>query len=51
MNLSLNRTNPDFIQALEDPDHERHEEWLGGTFNPEAFDPDAATKATKKGLG
>ena len=51
MNLSLNRTNPDFIQALEDPDHERHEElleWLGGTFNPEAFDPDAATK---KGLG
>ena len=44
---------PDFIQAIEDSDHERHEElpeWIGGSFDPEAFDPAAATKAMKKGL-
>jgi hypothetical protein len=26
-------------------------EWIGGEFDPEAFDPVAATKAMKKGLG
>jgi hypothetical protein len=25
-------------------------EWIGGSFDPEAFDPAAATKAMKKGL-
>ena len=33
-----------FIKAIQNPDHERHEE-----FDPEAFDPAAATKAMKKG--
>jgi hypothetical protein len=45
---------PDFIQAIENPDHERHEElleWIGGSFDPETFDPAAATKAMRKGLG
>src|SRR5260370_579605 len=45
---------PDFIQAIENPDDERHAElleWIGGSFDPGAFDPAAATKAMKKGLG
>jgi hypothetical protein len=45
---------PDFIHAIENPDDERHEElleWIGGSFDPGAFDPAAATKAMKKGLG
>jgi hypothetical protein len=44
---------PDFVEAIENPDHDRHEElleWIGGEFDPEAFDPAAATKAMKKGL-
>ena len=44
-----NRAKQDLNQ-----DHERHEElmeWIGGSFDPEAFDPAAATKAMKKGLG
>jgi hypothetical protein len=44
---------PDFVEAIENPDHDRHEElleWIGGEFDPEAFDPTAATKAMKKGL-
>ncbi len=31
----------DLLQALRDPEHEEHDElleWLGGTFDPEAFD-------------
>ncbi len=31
----------DFLEALGDPEHERHEEllkWAGGSFDPEAFD-------------
>ena len=45
---------PNFIQAIENPNHERHEElleWMGGSFDPEAFDVDQATEAMKKGLG
>ena len=45
---------PNFIEAIENPNHERHEEileWIGGSFDPEAFDPTAASKAMKKGLG
>ena len=44
----------DFIEAIENPDHDRHEElleWIGGEFDPEAFDPVKATKAMKKGQG
>ena len=42
---------PDFIQAIENTNHKRHEElleWIGGPFNAEAFDPAAATKARWK---
>ncbi len=31
-----------FLEAISDPDHEEHErmlEWVGGTFDPDAFDP------------
>jgi hypothetical protein len=43
----------DFVEAIQDRGHERHKEfleWIGGKFNPEAFDPAAATKAMRKGL-
>ncbi len=33
----------DFLEALQDPEHEEHEsylEWIGGDFDPEAFDLD-----------
>jgi hypothetical protein len=44
----------DFLEALADPDHERHhmyEEWIGcEPFDAEAFDPVAATKRMKQGL-
>lgn len=42
----------DFIEAIQNPDNERHEElleWIGGSFDPEAFDAAKATKAMKKG--
>ena len=45
---------PAFLEAIENPDHERHEElleWIGGSFDREAFDPVAATKAMRRGLG
>jgi hypothetical protein len=43
----------DLLQAISDKKHENHDElleWLGGSFDPEWFDPAAATKAMKKGL-
>jgi hypothetical protein len=43
----------DFVAAITDPGHEQHEElteWLGGPFDPEAFDPKAATRRMKHGL-
>ena len=43
----------DFVEAIQNPDHERHEElleWVGGRFDPEKFDPAKATKAMRKGL-
>lgn len=43
----------DFLDAICDEEHELHEElldWIGGSFDPEAFDPVSATKAMKKGL-
>jgi hypothetical protein len=36
------RSYPDFVEAIQNPDHERHEElleWIGGVFDPEEFDP------------
>ena len=44
---------PDFLAAMSNPKHENHKdmvEWIGGSFDPEAFDPKAATKAMKQGL-
>jgi hypothetical protein len=42
----------EFVEAMADPGHERHEEFLGwrGPFNPEAFDPVKATKRMWRGL-
>lgn len=41
------------LDVLSDPKHEEHsdtKEWVGGKFDPNQFDPVAATKAMKKGL-
>jgi hypothetical protein len=43
----------EFVEAIQNPDDERHEElleWVGGSFDPEEFDPAKATKAMTKGL-
>ncbi|SIN68284.1 pRiA4b ORF-3-like protein [Singulisphaera sp. GP187] len=43
----------EFLEAIADPDHAEHKEmliWVGGHFDPEAFDPALATKRMKKGL-
>lgn len=40
----------DFVAAINDPQHERHEElldWIGGEFDPEAFDIDAINEELK----
>jgi hypothetical protein len=32
---------PEFLEAIADPENERHDElleWIGGEFDPEAFD-------------
>ena len=41
----------DFLEAIADPKHERHAElleWVGGNFEPEAFDVKETTKAMMK---
>ena len=41
----------EFAEAIRDPEHERYEElleWVGGEFDPEAFDPDAVNKALRR---
>jgi hypothetical protein len=42
----------EYLEAMADPEHERHEECMGwrGAFDPEAFDPVKATKGMKRGL-
>jgi hypothetical protein len=42
----------EYLEAMADPDHERHDEFMGwrGPFDPEAFDPAKATKTMKRGL-
>ena len=42
----------DFLEAIADRHHERYEElreWLGRKFNPDAFNPKAATKRMQRG--
>jgi|GEM_PF-541121 len=40
----------EYLEAMADPDHERHDEFMGwrGPFDPEAFDPAKATKAMRR---
>jgi len=43
----------DFLEAIRDarnPEHEEMLEWIGGYFDPEAFNPARATKSMRKGL-
>ena len=43
----------DFVEAIQNPNHEQHEElleWVGGRFDPEGFDTAKATKVMWKGL-
>ncbi len=42
----------DYLEALADPEHERHEELLewDGPFDPNKFDPKQATSRMRKGL-
>jgi hypothetical protein len=43
----------DFLEAIADPENEAHEdmlEWIGGKFDPEAFDPALATRRMRRGL-
>lgn len=42
-----------FLRAVTDPEHRRHQKnlvWAGGSFDPEAFDPEKATRAMRLGL-
>jgi hypothetical protein len=42
-----------FLEAIQDPEHERHDElvqWVGGEFDPEAFDATKATREMRRGL-
>jgi Plasmid pRiA4b ORF-3-like protein len=43
----------EFVEAIQNPNNEQHEEmleWVGGAFDPEDFNPAAATRSMKKGL-
>ncbi len=42
----------DFLEALADPKHEQHDDFIewGGDFDPKEFDAGETTKAMKKGL-
>ena len=41
----------EFLEALKDPKHEQHEElleWIGGKFDPEAFDREKTNRALRR---
>lgn len=41
----------EFLEAIKDPKHERHEEllnWIGGVFDPEAFDLNTVNKGLRR---
>jgi hypothetical protein len=40
----------DFLEAIADPEHDQHEdylEWIGGEFDPEAFDLEEVNEALR----
>ncbi|MBN1995427.1 MAG: DUF1186 domain-containing protein [Anaerolineae bacterium] len=44
----------DFLAAIKDPHHDEHQdmlEWVGGEFDPEAFDPDEVNAVLRQRLG
>lgn len=43
---------PDFVDAIQDPQHKQHGElleWIGGEFDPEAFDLEAVNEELQEG--
>jgi hypothetical protein len=42
----------EYLEAVADPNHEAYDDCLewNGTFEPDSFDPEAATRAMRKGL-
>lgn len=42
----------EYIEAMADPSHKQHAEWLGwrGPFDPEKFDAEATTKKMRRGI-
>ncbi|MBS0209130.1 MAG: plasmid pRiA4b ORF-3 family protein [Planctomycetes bacterium] len=43
----------ELLEVIRDPKHEDHEnrlEWIGGSFDPEEFDPQKTSKEMKRGL-
>ncbi len=41
----------DFLEAIQDPDHPEHDDmraWIGGSFDPEAFDGDGVNRRLKR---
>ena len=42
-----------FVEAIKDPDHERHDElleWIGGAFSPDKFHAGLASSRMRRGL-
>jgi hypothetical protein len=42
-----------WVEAMANPRHERHSEfreWIGGRFDPKAFNASAATRRTRRGV-
>jgi hypothetical protein len=42
-----------FVKAITNPDHRNHKQnlaWIGGSFDPEAFDAEHATRRMRRGL-
>jgi hypothetical protein len=49
--LRRNRGYFNFLEAIQDPEHEEHEmllEWIGGGFDPETFDLDHINSALRR---
>ena len=45
------RSYADFLEAISNPDHRRHDEileWMGGEFDPEKFDLDAVNNELRR---